>query len=86
MACRTGCLTKNHESYAACLRDGAARIAYANSAGGWDATTQKKWDSDLTAYREARAAGVQPASTKRSAVDAALRASDSTGTAFRADA
>lgn len=85
MACRTGCITRDHESYAACLRAGMPRISYANSAAGWDASTQKKWDSDIAAYKDARAQGIQPTSTRRADVDRALRASDSTGTPFRAD-
>lgn len=86
MACTSGCPTQDCPSYAACLKGKGTKVAYTNSAAGWDATAQKKWDADLSAYRDARAAGVQPASTRRSAVDAALRASDATGTPFRADA
>lgn len=85
MSCRTGCLTKNHESYAACLKDGAPRVLYANSAKGFDYSTEKKWNSDLDAYKAARAEGLQPASTKREAVEAARRISDTTGSAFKAD-
>lgn len=85
MACRTGCLTKDHESYAACLKDGAPRIAYCSSATGRDYTQQKKWDSDLAAYREARAEGIQPNGTARTHVEAAKRISDSAGLPFRGD-
>lgn len=84
MACRTGCVTKSHESYAACLRDAAPRVAYANSAGGWDLTTQKKWDRDLDAYRAARAEGLQPSGTSRAQVDAARAISDRSGAAYQA--
>lgn len=39
-------------------------------------TTQKKWDSELQFYRDARAQGVQPESTNRKAVEKALKASE----------
>lgn len=38
-------------------------------------TTQKKWDSELQFYRDARAQGIQPESTNRKAVEKALEAS-----------
>lgn len=82
--CRTGCTTRDHESYAACLRAAGTKVAYANSAGGWDATNQKKWDSELSLYREARAEGIQPATTKRADIERAMRISDTTGKAHQA--
>ena len=39
-------------------------------------TTQKKWDKELAFYKEARAQGVQPEGTSRSAVQKALEASE----------
>lgn len=86
MACTSGCLTRDHESYAACLRAKAPKVAYCNSAGGMDATAQKRWDRDLDAYRSARAEGLQPSGTSRKQVDAARALSDATGSAYRADA
>ena len=84
MACTTGCQTKTCESYAACLRGKRTKVAYANSAGGYDLTAQKKWDKDLDLYRQARAEGIQPATTKRKDIEAAMRVSDTTNTAFQA--
>lgn len=82
--CTTGCPTQACESYAACLRQKAPRVAYCNSANGFDATTQKKWDRDLAAYKDARNQGIQPSSTKRDAVQRAVAISDATGTAYQA--
>lgn len=59
------------------------RVAYSGQGGG-DATTQKKWDKNLAAYKRARELGIQPAGTKPSQVQAAFRQSDKTGSAFRA--
>lgn len=82
MACTTGCPTQDCESYAACLRGKSPRVAYANSANGYDFSTQKKWDKDLDAYRDARAQGLQPDTTKRADVDRAHAISDITGSAY----
>jgi hypothetical protein len=49
-----------------------------------DLTRQKKWDSDLDAYRDARRQGIQPAGTDRASVDRALAISNQTGTAYQA--
>lgn len=84
MHCRTGCRTKDHQSYAECLRAGAPSVMYANSANNRDYTAQKKWDRELDAYRAARAEGLQPAGTSMKKVEDAKRISDLTGTAFRA--
>lgn len=48
-------------------------------ANGW---TNKKWDGELKAYRDARAQGIQPASTKMKDIKKAVEASDKTGKAF----
>ena len=86
MACRTGCPTKDCASYSACLRGAGIKVAYSNSAGGWDATTQKRWDSELDNYRSAVAQGIQPDGTSQAKIDAAVAISDATGSPYRADA
>ena len=45
----------------------------------------KKWDGELQAYRDARAQGIQPASTKMKDIKAAVAASNHFGKAFKAD-
>ena len=47
--------------------------------------TNKAWDGELQAYRDARAQGIQPASTKRKDIEAAVAASNHFGKAFKAD-
>lgn len=84
MSCTTGCPTQNCESYGACLKGKSMRVAYCNSAGGMDYTAQKAWDRELSAYKDARAEGIQPAGTKLQSVENARRISDATGTAFQA--
>lgn len=55
-----------------------------NGAGRGDATAQKKWDSELQKYRDARGQGIQPASTKTPDIERAVRMSDRAGKAYDA--
>lgn len=82
--CTTGCSTQDHESYAACLRGKGTKVAYCNSAAGFDFTAQKTWDRDLAAYKDARDQGIQPSSTKRDAVNRAVAISNESGKAWDA--
>ena len=55
-------------------------------AGRADSMSQKKWDAELSAYRDARAQGIQPAGTTMKKIAEAKEASDKLGTAFDAGA
>ena len=81
--CRSGCKTKDHNSWIECAQDANIRVAYANSANNQDYTAQKKVDHELDAYKSARAEGIQPAGTRMAQVEQARRISDSTGSAFQ---
>lgn len=67
--CECGCLT-----YGEHLRNKGVRVAYANSANNWDATTQKQWDRELSRYRDLTASGVEPAGTTHRDMDKAEKA------------
>ena len=84
MACTSSCTTKDHQTMGECLRSKGIRVAYCNSAGGQDATQQKKWDRDLAAYKDARNEGIQPAGTNRAQVDRAIQMSDAVGKPYQA--
>jgi len=45
----------------------------------------KKWDAELQAYRDARAQGIQPASTRMRDIKVAVEVSNRAGKAFKAD-
>jgi len=45
----------------------------------------KKWNSELSAYRDARAQGIQPAGTRMQDIEAAHKASETLGRAYDAD-
>lgn len=47
--------------------------------------SNKKWNNELDAYRDARAQGIQPAGTSMAHVKAAVEASNVTGSAYDAD-
>jgi len=79
--CRTGCKTKDHSTYGECCRAAAPRVAYCNSVNGYDATKQKRWDSELQAFRDAVAEGLNPPGTTMPKIDAAKRLADITGAA-----
>ena len=57
---------------------GTLQLATGDASGNVIAsgTTQKKWDSELSFYKQARAQGVQPEGTSRRAVEKALEASE----------
>lgn len=82
MSCRSGCPTKDHDSYSDCLRDANVRVAATiNSAlsFAWDKTRQ-----DTTAYRAARVNGIQPEGTTVEKVRAAEQASRMLGRPYDA--
>ncbi|GAA4890997.1 hypothetical protein ACFPM3_20250 [Streptomyces coeruleoprunus] len=82
--CRTGCKTQDHASWGECARAANMRVAYCGIGGG-DATAQKKWDDELSLYRQARAQGIQPDGTTKNKVVAAIKASEKVGAAFGRD-
>jgi len=56
--------------------------------GTGDATrdiSDKKWTSELQAYRDARDQGIQPAGTTRAHVEAAYEASETLGKAYNSE-
>jgi hypothetical protein len=59
------------------------KIAYCGIGGG-DATAQRNWDRELHSYKSARDQGIQPRSTKKHDIEAAVQVSDLTGSAFQA--
>jgi hypothetical protein len=77
--CRTGCRTQDHESYGECLRE--SNISIGNEQVS---STLKKNEKELTAYRDARKVGIQPASTRMKDIQKAVRVSEVTGRAAKA--
>lgn len=57
--CRTGCPTKDHETYGQCCRAAKVQTGELQKRNGF-----KKWDSRLEGYYDARKNGLQPRSTR----------------------
>lgn len=83
--CRAGCRTKDHASWGDCLRDAGVRTYLASPSKGLDGTAQKRWDSELDLYRQARSEGIQPDGTTLNKVTEAMRKSDAAGMAYGRD-
>jgi len=75
--CRSGCKTRDHASYAACLRDAAPLVSTPTEA-------RKRITRETDLYRRARAEGIQPDGTSEAAVRRAVAFSDRHGTAYDA--
>jgi hypothetical protein len=82
--CSSSCRTKDHATWGDCVRAKSLKVAYAQDWKGKDATAQKKADKNLDEYAKARKYGIQPKSTRPNDVQAAVRISEQTGTAFQA--
>jgi len=80
MACSSSCRTKDHPTYGACLR---AKNLRTSALDVETLTAQKAADKTLDDYAKARSYGIQPASTRARDVQAAVRISDATGSAFK---
>lgn len=85
MACRSGCRTKDHGSYDACLKAASITTSGASPSKGLDMTARKAWEKELSDYREARRQGIQPDGTTKNKIEAAIKASDKAGMAYGRD-
>lgn len=61
MNCRSGCVEKNHDSYAQCLQ--SANVTVAATINSPLQSMFEGTKSDLVQYRSARANGIQPGGT-----------------------
>ena len=86
MSCASSCKTQDHSSYGECLRSKRVATTGLETTNPSFATTrQKKWDKELDAYEAARKQGVQPEGTTLPKIQKAMRISEETGKAYRAD-
>lgn len=82
--CREGCGTRDHSSYAECLRGASIQMnALVRNTPMNEAFN--KTTSDLQAYRSARVNGIQPEGTTAEKVKQAERASKLLGRAYNAN-
>lgn len=87
MSCASSCKTQDHPTYGACLRSkGLAVTGLESTNPSFTREATKAWDSELDAYAAARAQGIQPASTKREHIEAAVEVSQQLQMPFDASA
>lgn len=77
--CSSGCLTKDHKTFGECMR---AKNLQLNPHLA-DTGASKAWDAELSAYRDARAQGIQPSGTTMAKVREAVDISNATGVAYK---
>jgi hypothetical protein len=83
--------TANGRECPDCFRErlGSVSVGFAPTrslgAGQMDRTKTRAWENRLEDYRKVRVEGSQPATTRRSDIEATKRESDRTGAAVRAD-
>jgi hypothetical protein len=74
---RSGCKGAEVGCYATswgeCARNAHLRVGWANSANGFDLTTEKKWDQENERYEKAVREGFDPPGCDNAGVDAAYR-------------
>lgn len=86
MSCASSCKTQDHSSYGACLRSkGLAVTGLESTNPSFSRDRSKAWDSELDLYESAVKQGIQPETTERKDIEAALEKSQKAGVAFRAD-
>lgn len=81
--CRSGCVTQDHATWGECARAANLRVNAVMASPlreVWDKT-----NTDLAAYRRARANGIQPEGTTVEKVRAAEAATKLMGQAYNAD-
>ena len=77
--CSSTCATKDHRTFGECMRGKNLQLNPNLSNTG----ASKAWDAELSAYRDARAQGIQPAGTTAAKVREAVEISNATGVAYQ---
>ena len=83
MACRSGCATKDHSSWAECARSANVAISATTTSRNYSGWNQTK--ADLKAYKQARADGIQPEGTTMDKIVAAKQATKNLGRPYDAN-
>lgn len=81
--CRSGCKTQDHESYSDCLQE--ANFGFAGcfpTRQGWDKDKEKRDNKEIESYWAATKQGIEPISTRKKDIDAAVKLSNEAGAAF----
>lgn len=85
--CASSCKEGGHPTYGHCLRAKRLSVTGLESTNpSFTREASKAWDSELEAYDAARKQGIQPASTQRKHIEAAVEVSQQLQAPFDASA
>ena len=81
--CTSSCKTKDHTNYGECMRSNTPMFVGVNpTKTGWDQDKVKKDEKEIQSYWDATRQGIEPRSTRKKDIDAAVKLSDDAGKAF----
>ena len=81
--CTSSCKTKDHASYGDCLRSNTPMfVGVSPTRNGWDQDKVKKDEKEIQSYWDATRQGIEPRSTRKKDIDAAVKLSNDAGKAF----
>lgn len=83
--CRSGCSTRDHDSWGACARGARLRVGWVETTKGMSRVADRLTERELGEYAHLRGQGVQPAGTSRHHIEEAKRVSDAVGKAYNAE-
>ena len=81
--CTSSCKTKDHSNYGECIRSNTPMFVGVNpTKTGWDQDKVKKDEKEIQSYWDATRQGIEPRSTRKKDIDAAVKLSNEAGKAF----
>ena len=81
--CTSSCKTKDHSNYGECIRSNTPMFVGVNpTRTGWDQDKVKKDEKEIQSYWDATRQGIEPRSTRKKDIDAAVKLYNDAGKAF----
>ena len=81
--CTSSCKTKDHANYGECIRSNTPMFVGVNpTKTGWDQDKVKRDEKEIQSYWAATKQGIEPRSTRKKDIDAAVKLSNEAGKAF----
>ena len=81
--CTSSCKTKDHATYGECIRQNTPMfVGVTPSKSGYDQTKVRADEKEIQSYWDATRQGIEPRSTKKADIDAAVQLSNEAGKAF----
>ena len=81
--CTSSCKTKDHANYGECIRSNTPMFVGVNpTKTGWDQDKVKRDEKEIHSNWAATKQGIEPRSTRKKHIDAAVKLSNEAGKAF----